>query len=77
MTQAALMPRRDVHVAVRAAYRGAMAERRTERGAFDSALAVLLEHRPQNSAAARRAVTVMLATDPDPLGALPELWSKT
>jgi hypothetical protein len=74
MTQIATVPRRELHVAVRAAYRGAMAERRTEREAFESALAVLIEHRPQTTAAARRAVALMLATDPDPLGALPQQW---
>ena len=76
MTEAALVPSRELHVAVRAAYRGAMAERRTEREAFESALAILIEHQPQMAATARRAVALMLATDPDPLGALPELWSE-
>jgi hypothetical protein len=77
MAAAATEVRRELHVAVRAVYRGAMAERRTEREAFEAALALLLEHRPQTSAAARRAVAVMLSTDPDPLGALPQQWSET
>ena len=61
----------DLHAAVRQAYRLAMAEHRTQHQAFDRALALVLEQFPQEPGAARRAVAIMLANDPDPLGPLP------
>ena len=52
------------HLAIRETYRRAMAERKTQREAFDLALALLLEKQPQALRAARRAVAVMLAYEP-------------
>jgi hypothetical protein len=72
MTTAAPAVQPELHAAVRAAYRGAMAARRTDREAFETALSILLEHRPQRPEMARRAVALMLATDPNPLGLMPE-----